>query len=323
MKKSFTYILLVLFLVLSASCSSDDHDENLEDLITSPEVAILNPAQLENIHTDSVLHLKARLLNNTVATFSWLVNGKEVSQDSILDFSSSEKGEYKIVLKASNINGESTDELNIQVLDGFYLSNILNWTGEGENESALVIQWVTGSDIMHPKDDEVFSLAWGYRWQAKDAPTGMDLIKAIAKHDKRLYVILAEQWGGFTVKGFGYDGNNDGKIEISNGSIHLTQADFGDDGIYMVNTEDDVDGFVLSDKSDYWIGGWQFFYATYWLGEGDAVLSEDGYSYSNFIPSQRELENKSWDAWTFSAINQETMENLYPIPRLINAAPVN
>lgn len=55
---------------------------------------------------------------------------------------------------------------------------------------------------------------------------------------------------------------------------------------------------------------------------GEAVLEAEEYEYSNFYVNNRFLENKSWDAWTFSPINS-TETNTTPRPELLKAAPNN
>ena len=90
------------------------------------------------------------------------------------------------------------------------------------------------------------------------------MLKAIAKNDPRLYVALS----GNYIKGFGYDGNNDGKIELKSSTLHLTQADFTN-GLYELS-EYDSDELKPLDAADYWMGS-NDAYTTYWLGSGNQV----------------------------------------------------
>ena len=198
------------------------------------------------------------------------------------------------------------------------INDIQNWTGTGNNQSVLTIQWVTAKNIERPTDDEIHFLAWGYRWAS--SATGIDMVKAIAKKDPRLYVILANQWGGITIKGFGYDGNNDGQIKISNSFLTLTETNFVD-GVYWEQSGQSFDGMTTSNSEDLWMGGWMQAYASYWIGyTGDTV--PDGFDYSSDLVDQRKLENYSWDAWTFSTINSAEF-NVEPRPDLLKAAPNN
>lgn len=84
------------------------------------------------------------------------------------------------------------------------------------------------------------------------------------KNDPRLYVALS----GNYIKGFGYDGNNDGKIELKSSTLHLTQADFTN-GLYELS-EYDSDELKPLDATDYWMGS-NDAYTTYWLGSGNQV----------------------------------------------------
>lgn len=199
------------------------------------------------------------------------------------------------------------------------INDIQNWTGTGSNRSVLAIQWVTAADIEHPTDNEIHFLAWGYRWNTP-APTGCDMVEAIAAKDPRLFVILAEQWGGITIKGFAYDGNGDGSIKISNSSLTLTQADFTN-GVYWEQSGDSFDGMITDNSNDYWMGGWMQAYATYWLGTNGTNVPTN-FSYSSDVVSGRNLANNSWDAWTFSTINSGEV-NVDPRPDLMQAAPNN
>lgn len=272
---------------------------------------------------EGTLALKAHITTPVESTFWWSVGGKKVSSDTVYRFSQEEVGTTEITLTISNTDGEISEKVAVEVYDKteFRFPGILNWTGKGENFSALTVQWVTGEDLLNPADNEVFYRAWGYRWEKSASVTGADMLKAVAKNDPRLYLILAEQWGGITVKGFGYDGNNDGKIKVGNSTLQLTQEDFVD-GIYWQKESDDIDGMKPADGSDYWMGGWMQAYASYWVGDGKIVPQTDQFDYSQVAASGRRLDHESWDAWTFSPFNS-AMENISPISRLLRPADPN
>lgn len=334
MKKNLLYVLAILFFAgMWCSCSKDDGGEDDEKgPLTPPEVTAQNMSLKNAVLPGSKVRLRANIINTTKADLQWLVNGEEVSHDTIYEFSSTREGEYRVKVIASNVLGTASDSLDITVKDGFKISDITNWTGQGDSQSVLAIQWVAANveDLLNPADEDIFFRAWGYKWNAADNLSGYDMIKAIAANDPRLFVIVAPDGSlGMTIKGFGYDGNGDGKFEIrskdkesSSGvytGIHLTEADFTD-GIYEQKIGENIDDFELISGADYWIGGWYTAYPSYWLGVGDAVLDTDEYEYSNFYANNRWLEDKSWDAWTFSPINNAE-RNIAPIPRLLKAAP--
>lgn len=131
-----------------------------------------------------------------------------------------------------------------------------------------------------------------------------------------LYVAVS----GSYIVGLGYDGNDDGKFEVKNESLTITQDDFID-GFYEI--DGDIDGMKPVNSSDYWMGGLYESYATYWLGDGDVIPDAEEFEYSSLFVFNRHLENLSWDVWTLSPIDYVEMVNTLPIPRLIQAADAN
>ena len=331
MRKSLLYIGVILcFAGVGSSCSDDEGGDG-QKFLAVPEVSVQNLSLKDVILPGKTIKLKANVVNTTEVDLQWFVNGEKESNDTIFEFSSIKEGNFLIKATASNELGETSDSLNVRVTDGFKMSDVVNWTGSGENQSVLAIQWITGGveNWLHPEDQDVFFRAWGYRWKEADNPTGYDMIVDIAKKDPHLFVIVAsDEKLGMAIKGFGYDVDGDG-IEIQSQDLEygdkvfrgmrLTEADF-EDGIYeQENTADNMDGFKVISEGDYWIGGWYEVYPSYWLGRGEAVLESGEYEYSNFYASNRLLENEGWDAWTFSPISN-VEENISPIPRLLKAA---
>jgi len=313
--KKYCFLLLLSGILTGVSVScSDDHGK---DPYTPgpPEISIRNLSGTTACLTGETIRLKAELESEQPAAIDWFLNGDKVSTDTVYRFVPDKAGSFKVVLTATNREGTGSDSLSIEVTDRqFRFTNIKHWTGEGENHSALAIQWVTGDNLLEPADDEVFFIAWGYRWKNAAKARGIDMLKAIAENDPRFYVAMS----GDYIVGFGYDGNGDGKIELQNTSLHLTQANFTD-GLY-VSDGGNFDGLKPSDPDDYWMGGLYETYATYWLGYGDGVPEAADFEYSSLFVSNRELENLSWDVWTLSPFDNIGMRNTLPIPRLIQAA---
>ena len=332
-KKVLFYALaILLFAGIWSSCSDSGNDTG--GTLTPPEVSVQNLSLKDAILPGRAVRLRANIINTTEAELQWFADGKEVSHDTIYEFSSSREGTFKIKVTASNTLGEASDSLKIKVMDGFKISDVTNWTGEGENRSVLAIQWITGEmeDWAHPANKDVFFRAWGYKWKEENQPTGYDMIADIVKNDRRLFIIVAEDDYGIAIKGFGYDGNGDGKIEIQSQTwetdhgtlegIHLTEKDFPADRIYKQKEGENIDEIKVISEGDYWIGGWYKAYPSYWLGSGEAILEAEEYEYSNFYSGNHLLENECWDAWTFSSINS-TENNVSPRPDLLQAAPSN
>lgn len=201
----------------------------------------------------------------------------------------------------------------------FNLDAIQNWTGNGPNRSALAIQWITGNNQTDPAPADVHFLVWGYKWESAAKPTGLDMIRAIAKSDPRLFVML-ENTENATVWGFGYDANKDGLFGIKNSKTTVTfDKDDFINGILSI--KNDPDGFTPEDVADYWMGGWKDYYCTYYTGpDGINAPSTNDFSYAQSGAGQRLLANNSWDAWTLSPIDYATESNVPPVSKLMQAA---
>ena len=165
----------------------------------------------------------------------------------------------------------------------FTMDDIRFWAGEGAKKAALVIEWHDGK---YPD-----ALVWGYRWDS-DA-TGLDMLREIVKADPFLIAAVADQWGGKVIGGIGYNMNKTGDHYLiinnetdkpkypANGMVEVTSADF--------------DHIRYSDASDHWQSGWYDGYWSYFVKD-DRL---DAWEYSNFIATFRELEDGSWDGWSY------------------------
>lgn len=185
----------------------------------------------------------------------------------------------------------------------FTFDMIKNWTGEGENQAALVIQW--------NYDDEPAALVFGYRWTGQ--ATGADMLKAVVKNNPRLYALMqytnvsspTDPNGGYTINGIGWDVDDDGDIALvdtGNGN----QVYESEDGFFEHprgykpgqggSSDYDYDNWKARDTDDMWWAGWYTGYWSYWVKDN----ATDNFSYSSWGASGRVLENGSWDGWNFA-----------------------
>lgn len=185
----------------------------------------------------------------------------------------------------------------------FTFDMIKNWTGEGENKAALVIQW--------NYDDEPAALVFGYRWTGQ--ATGADMLKAVVKNNPRLYALMqytnvsspTDPNGGYTINGIGWDVDDDGDIALidtGNGN----QVYESEDGFFEHprgykpgqggSSDYDYDNWKARDTDDMWWAGWYTGYWSYWVKDN----ATDNFSYSSWGASGRVLENGSWDGWNFA-----------------------
>jgi hypothetical protein len=82
----------------------------------------------------------------------------------------------------------------------FSFSDIVNWTGTGSNEAALLIDFQDGTT--YP------SLVWGYRWDG--TATGEQMIQAVAAADPDLTVQITSYSFGDAVTVIGFNGSSYG-----------------------------------------------------------------------------------------------------------------
>ncbi len=166
----------------------------------------------------------------------------------------------------------------------FGFDDIVNWTGEGDNRAALVLQWNV--------DGEENAIAFGYRWDG-DA-CGYDMLSAIAQSDPRLYIMVEYTDLGYAIGGIGWDANGDGNIGVVNSDTG-EEVEPDEDGIYICPKSYGYDSFLALDEEDYWQAGWYKGYWSYYVTD-----SEDGNpSYSGLGASSRKLVDGSWDVWNF------------------------
>ncbi len=189
----------------------------------------------------------------------------------------------------------------------FTSDDIQNWTGEGANKAALIIQW--------NDERETNAIVFGYRWDG--LATGADMIKAVVKNNPRLYTLMqytnvsspTDPNGGYTINGFGWDADNDGDISLmdsKDGQLYTSEDGFfehprGYNPEVGGSSDYDYDDWVAMDDGDYWGAGWYLNYWSYWVGELGSDLD-----YSSWGASGRVLEDGCCDGWNYS---------VYMIPR--------
>ena len=185
----------------------------------------------------------------------------------------------------------------------FTFDMIKNWTGDGENQAALVIQWNYA--------DEPAALVFGYRWTGQ--ATGADMLKAVVKNNPRLYALMqytnvsspTDPNGGYTLNGIGWDVDDDGDIALID-TGKGNQVYESEDGFFEHprgykpgqggSSDYDYDNWKARDTDDMWGAGWYSSYWSYWVKDN----AKDKFSYSSWGVSGRVLENGSWDGWNFA-----------------------
>jgi hypothetical protein len=167
----------------------------------------------------------------------------------------------------------------------FNFDDIVYWVGTGTNEAAFVVQW---NDSKNPD-----ALVWGFRWNG--TATGEDMLKAIAKTDKRFFTLLYQgtQFGS-AVGGLGFDLDGQGSVGLYNNG-NVTYPLYPVDGI-INTTAYDFDNYTAIDANDHWCSAWYTGYWSYWVKDP----TDADFGYSGLGASSRELVNGSWDVWNFN-----------------------
>ena len=192
------------------------------------------------------------------------------------------------------------------IADGtFTMDMIENWSGEGANRAAFVVQWNA--------EGETSALVWGFRWDGE--ATGETMARAIAASDPR-FVIMTETGTayGSTVSGFGYDVNKSGDFSITKDGVTLSPDENG----IIFSSSYGYDGWTCTDPEDYWQSGWYQGYWSYWLKSSDS----DTWGYSGTGITGRKLTDGCWDGWNFAVnMSSQPWKPLAPAPKNGPTAP--
>ena len=167
----------------------------------------------------------------------------------------------------------------------FTMDDIVYWVGTGSNKAAFVVQW---NDAKNPD-----ALVWGFKWDGN--ATGEDMLKAIAKADKRFFSLLYQgtQYGS-AIGGLGFDLDGKGTIGLYNNG-NTTYPLYPVDG-FVNTTAYDFDNYTAIDPNDHWGAGWYTGYWSYWVKDP----TDTDFGYSGLGASSRQLHNGSWDVWNFN-----------------------
>lgn len=167
--------------------------------------------------------------------------------------------------------------------------DIQNWSGEGENQAAFVVQWNDGK--------EEYAYVYGYRWTG--TAYGVDMVRTIVANNPNLYCLIQYTTDalGYTICGIGYDADEDDEIALkdtADGNIYTS-----DDGVFVHPriADYDYDNWVAVDTDDHWAAGWyDNGYWSYWVKDSQ----DASFGYSGLGASSRELVDGSWDGWNFA-----------------------
>lgn len=170
--------------------------------------------------------------------------------------------------------------------------DIQYWVGTGANQAAFVVQWNDG------KNSD--ALVWGFRWDGN--ATGQDMLKEIAKADRRFFSLLYQNMPdnlGTTVGGLGFDLNGIRTNGLyKNGDV--IKPFYGASGIIKTDSYD-FDLYKPIDTDDHWQSGWTNAKWSYLVKEATDTDFKD----SDLNIAKRTLKNGSWDVWNYKPNNTD------------------
>lgn len=108
------YIIVCVMVIISSSCNID------EEITTSlpPKISIEGNGSYR-VRLGDELHLAPRYENSDEATYSWSIEGVELSNEPTYTFTAQSKGTTKLILTVSNTSGSDSRVFNITAIDRF------------------------------------------------------------------------------------------------------------------------------------------------------------------------------------------------------------
>lgn len=195
-----------------------------------------------------------------------------------------------ITQNAKKQNAIATNQTKKSAANTTTFDDIKYWVGTGSNQAAFVVQWNDG------KDSD--ALIWGFRWNGN--ATGEDMLKAIAKADRRFFSLLYQDApsGGTEIGGLGFDLNEAKTIGLYK-DVNVTYPFYPLNGV-VKTTGYDFDKYTVIDTDDHWQSGWNNGKWSYWIKNttGDFNSFDLG-------ATKRTLVNGSWDVWNYKPNNVE------------------
>ena len=114
MRRFLEYIIVCVMVIISSSCNID------EEITTSlPPKIIIDGSGSYRVRLGDELRLAPRYENGDEATYSWSIEGVELSNQPTYTFTAQSKGITKILLTVSNTSGCDSREFNITAIDRF------------------------------------------------------------------------------------------------------------------------------------------------------------------------------------------------------------
>ena len=114
MRRFLEYIIVCVMVIISSSCNID------EEITTSlPPKIIIDGSGSYRVRLGDELRLAPRYENGDEASYSWSIEGVELSNQPTYTFTAQSKGLTKILLTVSNTSGSDSRTFSITTIDRF------------------------------------------------------------------------------------------------------------------------------------------------------------------------------------------------------------
>lgn len=142
MRRFLEYIIVCVMVIISSSCNID------EEITTSlPPKIIIDGTGSYRVRLGDELRLAPRYENGDEATYSWSIEGVELSNQPTYTFTVQNKGITKILLTVSNTSGSDSRVFNITAIDRFMVYDYTPAPGQFIGE--LKTGGFVGTEITH------------------------------------------------------------------------------------------------------------------------------------------------------------------------------
>lgn len=127
---------LLYLALLSIACFTSCSDDNESYTPSLPGVSIENVSGSTSVAQEDTIYLKAKINSLSESKFKWAVNGEQVTNatDSVFKFVKNNLGDYTVSLSCTNVDGEVSAKVEINVYgkfrDGTFILNEGNMTTE-------------------------------------------------------------------------------------------------------------------------------------------------------------------------------------------------
>lgn len=114
MRRFLEYIIVCVMVIISSSCNIDEEITTL----LPPKISIEGNGSYR-VRLGDELNLAPRYENSDEATYSWSIEGVELSNEPTYTFTAQSKGLTKILLTVSNTSGSDSRTFSITTIDRF------------------------------------------------------------------------------------------------------------------------------------------------------------------------------------------------------------